>query len=264
MYGKKYKKRRPYRKRKATTKRTTKSNKNITRVVKRVLHSQIENKQNYYLGNFEVVPKMEIANIFEVIPPVIQGVKQGQRIGNRIKVMSLKLGVSMTMVALPYAPADTGRSGIFFDFYVFKVIQKPSYDIPINNTDLDYFLNAGDAFNGYTGQVYNWHQYVNKDRFNILYKKRILMNNNYHKADANNYLPFEGYGQNTNSATSFDISLTKNILKNLKYQDTVGAAVNDAIYCTCVATRADTLSPVDPTYPVGQFSCYSQLVYEDA
>ena len=39
------------------------------------------------------------------------------------------------------------------------------------------------------------------------------MNNNFHKAEAGEYLPFEGYGQNTNSATSFDISLSKKVLK---------------------------------------------------
>lgn len=264
MYGTKYKKRRPYRKRKAPTRRTTKSNKNITRVVKRVLHNQIENKQAYALDNFEITPNMEAINCFKCIPLVIQGVKQGQRIGNRIKVISLKLGVSLTMVSPPYAPIDTGRTGVYFDFYVFKVIQKPSYDMPVDNTDLVYFLNAGDAFNGYTGQVFNYHQYVNKDRFNILYKKRFLMNNNFHKAEAGEYLPFEGYGQNTNSATSFDISLSKKVLKNLKFQDQNNAAVNDAIYCVCVATRADNLGPTDPTFPVGQFSCYSQMVYEDA
>ena len=173
MYGIKYKKRRPYRKRKAPTRRTTKSNKNITRVVKRVLHNQIENKQSYALDNFEITPNMEAINCFKCIPTCYQGVKQGQRIGNRIKVISLKLGVSLTMLSLPYSPIDTGRSGVYFDFYVFKVIQKPSYDIPLDNTDLVYFLNAGDAFNGYTGQVFNYHQYVNKDRFNILYKKRF-------------------------------------------------------------------------------------------
>ena len=39
------------------------------------------------------------------------------------------------------------------------------------------------------------------------------MNNNFHKAEAGEYLPFEGYGQNTNSATSFDISLSKKYWK---------------------------------------------------
>ena len=80
-----------------------KSNKNITRVVKRVLHNQIENKQSYALDNFEITPNMEAINCFKCIPLVIQGVKQGQRIGNRIKVISLKLGVSLTMLSLPYS-----------------------------------------------------------------------------------------------------------------------------------------------------------------
>ena len=206
---------------------------------------------------------MDFVNLFKVIPPLSQGVKQGDRIGNRVRVMSLKVGMTMNMVSPPYAPTDTGRCGVYFDIYFFKVIQKPSYDQLVTSADLDYFLQAGGAFNGYTGAPFNWHQNINQDRFNLLYRKRILMNNQFFKSQAQG-LEYESYGQNSNASYSCTIPMTKKVLKNLKYQDQISNPVNDAIYAVVVATRADNVYPTDETFPVGQVTFFSTMVYEDA
>lgn len=247
------------------TSSTKTSDKKIAKVVKTVLHRQLENKQNYYLDTKEVTYKMNVANLFEVIPPLSQGTKQGERIGNRVKPISLKLGLTMSMVNALYAPMDTGRTGVYFDLYLFTNIQKPSYNTPLDSTDLDYFLQAGNAFNSYTGQPFNYLQNVNLDRFKLLKRKRILMNNNFHKADANNYLPFEGFGQNTNSAKTLSINLKKYCKSSLKYQDSINDATNHGIYAVVVATRADNVyDSASPDFPIGTVSFFSQLIYEDA
>lgn len=259
MAGKKpYRKKRGLRTRKPKTKKNT-----IQKIVKRELHKSIENKQIYNVDSLEITPKMDFVNLFQVIPKVAQGVKQGDRIGNRIKVMSLKLGMTMNMVSEPYAPADTGRCGMYFDIYIFKVIQKPSYDQLVTSADLDYFLQAGGAFNGYVGAPYNWHQNINQDRFNLLYRKRVLMNNQFFKADSTG-IKYEAYGQNTNASYSCTIPLTKKVLKNLKYQDGSLNATNDGIYACVVGTRADNIYPTDELFPVGQVNFFSTMVYEDA
>lgn len=259
-YGRKYPLRRPRRPRRS---RRYAGKKATTKLVKQIIHRSIENKQMYNVDNLEITPKMQSVNCFRIIPPLQEGVKQGQRVGNRVKVRSLKLGLTMTMVSDPYQPSDSGRSGVYFDVYVFKCIQKPSYDQPVVAADLDYFLQAGNAFNVYNGQAFNWHQNINQERFNLLYRKRVLMNNLY--SDANNPgLPYGAYGQNTNSSKSLTIPLTKKCLKNLKFADSATNPTNEAIYCCVVSTRADNIWAPDITFPMGNVYYWSNMVYEDA
>lgn len=259
-YGRRYplrRSRRPRRSRRYAGKKAT------TKLVKQIIHRSVENKQSYNVDQLEITPKMQSINCFRVIPPLEQGVKEGQRVGNRVKVRSLKLGLSLTMVTDPYAPSDTGKTGVYFDIYVFKCIQKPSYDQPVLNSDLDFFLQAGNASNAYTGQAFNWHQNINQDRFNILYRKRVLMNNIYSEAGSPS-LAYAAYGQNTNSARSLTIPLSKKILKNLKFADQATNPTNDAIYCCVVGCRADNIWAPDVTFPIGQVYYFSNMVYEDA
>lgn len=234
-----------------------------TRLVKQILHRNIENKQMYNVDNLEITPKMQSVNCFRVIPPLQEGVKQGQRVGNRVRVRNLKLGLTMTMVSDPYAPSDTGRSGVYFDVYVFKCIQKPSYDQPVISSDLDYFLQAGNAFNVYNGQAFNWHQNINQERFNLLYRKRVLMNNQFNER-SNTGCPYDVYSQNSNASRSLTISLTKKCLKNLKFADSATNPTNEAIYCCVVSTRADNIWAPDITFPMGNVYYFSQMTYEDA
>lgn len=248
-------------------KTATASNKKIAKVVKRVLHSQLENKRQYNLDTLFITPQMDTANLFEVIPAISQGTRQAERIGNRIKPIKLNLKMSLSMVNGLYAPSDTGRTGVYFDVYLFTSLTKPTYNTPLDSTDLDYFLQAGNAFNRYKGAPWNYMQDVNLDRFKLLKRKRILMNNNFHKADANNYLPYEGFGQNSNSAITLKFNLKKYVKSQLKYQDSINFPTNNGIYAIVVATRADNVAYTDPAelqFPIGTVGFFSELIYEDS
>lgn len=239
--------------------------KGVTKIVKKVLHSQIENKRAFNLGNFEITGEMNAINCFQVLPQMLYGSRDEQRVGNVINPRSLRLGITMTMLAEPYAinANDMGRSGVYFDLYIFKCIQKPSYDQPILGSDLDSFLQAGDAANRYQGQSFNWHQTINKQRFICLHRSRRLMNSVGFKAEGQGPVG-ESWGQNTNSSYSTTISLSKKLKSKLKYNDSGGNATNCGIYAVVVATRGDNIQFPDILFPAGQVSFYSELVYEDA
>lgn len=254
---------RPYRRKGKSTKVSTK--KGVTKIVKRVLHSQIENKRAFNVGSFDITGSMEVVNCFQVLPQFIQGARQDQRIGNQIKPMSLRLGMTMTMLAEPYAldGNQMGRSGVYFDLYIFKYIQKPSYDQPLVSSDLDFFLQAGDAYNRYESNPFNWHQTINKEKFIILHRSRRLMNSiGSRRSDPGNQE--DTWGQNTNSSYSTTISLSKKLKKKLKYNDSSNNATNEGIYAVIVATRGDNIQFPNPPFPAGQVSFFSEMVYEDA
>jgi len=213
---KRYRRRR-YNRRSKTKRVTTK--KGVTRIVKKVLHSQIENKRAFNLGNFEITGQMSAVNCFQVLPQMLYGARDEQRVGNVIKPMSLRLGVTMTMLAEPYAlnANQMGRSGVYFDLYIFKCIQKPSYDQPILTSDLDFFLQAGDAANNYQSNPFNWHQTVNKQKFICLHRSRRLMNSSSARLrEGQVTINEDTWGQNTNSSYSTTISLSKKLKGKLK------------------------------------------------
>jgi len=241
--------------------------KGVTKIVKRVLHSQIENKRAFNLANLEITGQMNAVNCFQVLPQMLYGSREEQRVGNVISPRSLRLGITMTMLAEPYAlnGNDMGRSGVYFDLYIFKCIQKPSYDQPILGSDLDFFLQAGDAANRYEANPFNWHQTINKQRFICLHRSRRLMNSTSARLrDGVPTINEDTWGQNTNSSYSTTISLSKKLKTKLKYNDAGGNATNCGIYAVVVATRADNIQFSDITFPAGQVSFYSEMVYEDA
>lgn len=241
--------------------------KSVTKIVKRVLHSEIENKRAFNVGNFEITGEMNVVNCFQVLPPMLYGARDEQRVGNVITPRSLRLGITMTMLAEPYALNANvmGRTGVYFDLYIFKCIQKPSYDQPILGSDLDTFLQAGDSYNRYQANPFNWHQTINKQKFICLHRSRRLMNSQ--SARLREGVPTineDTWGQNTNSSYSTTISLSKKVKSKLKYNDASSNATNCGIYAVVVATRADNIQFPDILFPAGQVSFYSEMVYEDA
>lgn len=253
---------RRYRRRRYPKTTKTKKRTNITRIVKRVLHSQAENKRVYYFEQKEICPQMLSVNCFKIIPPQVQGVQQSQRSGNETMVRSLRLGITCTMLAEPYAITanEFGRSGVYFDLYIFKQREKPSYNFAIDNTDLAKFLQAGSSFNNYQGYWYNWLQTVNKDKFDCLHRSRRLMNST---AVRDNTITEQVWGQNSNATFTTTFTLTKKMVKKLKYNDNEQYPTNQALYAVVVCTRADQVQPPDILFPMGQVGFWSEMVYED-
>lgn len=241
------------------------SKKGVTRIVKKVLHSQIENKRAFFRDATYITPQMDVVNCYKVIPTIYNGSKQAERIGNLVKPISLRLGISASMRTAPnpITDVDMGRTGVYFDLYVFKVVSKPSYSNLVTSADLDTFLQGGNGSNRYVAEAINWHQNVNKEKFICLHRSRRLMNSMGSKAGSPD-LVFESWGQNTNSAFSIDIPLSKKLKTKLKFNDSDGVPTNCAIYACIVATRADNIQFDDPYYAIGTVDYFSELVYEDA
>jgi len=255
--------RRPRKPRARKPKTSTQSK--VVKIVKNELHKQIENKIQRNVSILDVVGEMAPVYCFKVIPQVIQGTQQGQRVGNRIRPVSLRVGVAATMFNRYQGPIDSlefGRTGVYFDTYVFQCIGKPSYDQALTAGDMDTFLQSAGSYNRYVGSPFNWLQSINKDRFKCLFRTRKLLNSI--GLNQSSGLNSDKWGQNTNSAYTITIPLTKKTLKQLKFNDNNFYPENQAIYIVTVATRADLMEWDDYTLPVGQVCYFSEMFYEDA
>ncbi len=254
--------------RKKTTLRKKVQNKQITKVVKSVLHRNIENKYAMkYLNRMPVNTNMGGVigiDTYNIIPDLQVGItgQQGERVGNRVKPLSLSL--SMNFFPNRTTPeTDWGAYGAYFDLYVYSIKgqKRALSDVSTYISGLlrpSIFGSNDDTL--YQGQPQNWFQTINDDNIVCLHRKRFRISNPY---DTN------GVNSASNGGTLFkdySVSLSKKVLKTLSYSDEFDRSPNNqAIYATMVCTKSDnSLQDPDPNnWTLGTVNMSSKLVYED-
>jgi len=263
-YGNKlYKRRRPRRR----PLRANKSTKLVTKVVKRELHRNIENKfAMAYQNNFRVNTNMggvTASDLYAVIPSLAVGGEgqTGERIGNKIKPLSLVLNCSFTPNQTT-PETSWGDYGAYFDLYVFSVKGRQRLENDISSTVATMFrpsIYGSSVDTLYQGLPQDWFKSINDDNVICHYRKRFFMSNPYNT------------GNNINSASNggtlfknHTISLSKKLKASLQYTNANdGEPNNQAIYATMVCTKPDNV--IDTTnYTLGTVNWSSKLIYEDA
>lgn len=256
-------KRRPLRRKR----KSTKSIKVISSVVKKELHKNIENKYAMaYQNNLRVNTNMGGVtgnDLYAVIPSLFQGVQgqTGERIGNRVKPMSLVLNLSFTPnTATPQA--DWGQYGAYFDLYVFSVKGRQRLENDISSQVATMFrpsIFGGSTDTLYQGLPQDWFKTVNDDTIIIHHRKRFHMSNPYNQGGVNS-------ASNGGSLfKNYTVSLSKKLKANFSYTNTSDAEPNNqAIYATLVCTKSDNVGIDTSNYTLGTVNWSSKLVYEDA
>lgn len=110
--------------------------------------------------------------VYSLVPKLLQGNDDFQRVGNSIQPVSLTVKVNLAM-------GDLGSSQVYADVFILtsKVTKDPKLtaNIPITT-----FLNDGNGSNvGYDGTSYTAMLPVNKTQFNVIKHKRILLKKPY-------------------------------------------------------------------------------------
>lgn len=242
--------------------------KQITKVVKRVLHANVENKYAMkYLNRMPVNTNMGgVTGIdtFSVIPDLEVGLtgQTGDRVGNRIKPLSLSL--SMAFFPNQTTPSSNwGNLGAYFDLYVYSIKGQKRQLADVSTyvaSMLRPSIYSPNDDTLYQGQPQNWFQTINDDNIICLHRKRFRISNPYNDngvcSAANGGVLFRDYS----------LSLSKKVLKTLSYSDEFDRQCNNqCIYATMVATKADnSLANPDPNnWTLGTVNMSSKLVYED-
>lgn len=254
---------RPYRKRsKAKTKQTV-------AIVKKVLHSQIENKQAFQAvsgirvaGSF---PASLGAGMYRVIPNVVSAISgDNSKIGQQIKPLSLRLGMTAYLNTL----GGNTSSLMYFDLYVFslkKIKDGTLFDSAGPGEVARFFRPSQSGTDtAYEGRSYDFHKNVNRDVINLYHKKRFKMApTNLSNSGAN--LDGNWNDNYTQVALNYSIPLTKHLAKTLKYSATTDETPNNcSIFATLVVTKADATVVGEPSFVGGTCTFNSTMVYEDA
>lgn len=253
---------RPYRKRsKAKTKQTV-------AIVKRVLHSQIENKQAFsavsgirVAGSF---PANIAAGMYQVIPNVVSAISgDNSKVGQQIKPLSLRLGMNAYLNTL----GGNTNSLMYFDLYVFsikKIKDSTLYDSAgVGEVSRFFRPSLSGTDTAYEGRSYDFHKNVNRDVINLYHKKRFKMAPTNLAATGN--LDGNWNDNYTQVALNYSVPLTKHIAKTLKYTNTTDEQPNNcALFATLVVTKADATTIGEPSFVGGTVAFNSTMVYEDA
>lgn len=228
----------------------------LTKFIKRVVQRTEEKKINSFvttLTNLGAVTNstFSINNIFPITPyptvgiSITQGVGQGDRVGNRVRVVSSIL--RYTIFPKPYdsllnaTPQPQDVRLWFFSI-------KNTNDIPTTNpTD---FVQSGSGSQALTGTIRDLNRVMNTDQFTYLGHRT-------HKVGIAAWVTTPGlssnYGAYSNNDYKFNvqgyINLTRMIPKVIKYDDTDTVPTSKACFCLVEAVNADGTSQGVNTYP---------------
>ncbi|AXH77418.1 MAG: putative capsid protein [Cressdnaviricota sp.] len=254
--------RKPYKKRKTKSRA-------ITKIVKRVLHSNIENKQAFKaVSGIRVnsaFPTTIGGGMYPIIPEVASAISgDNSKVGQQIKPLSLRLG----MTAFINSASGNFNGPMYFDLYVFSIKKMKDatlYDtVGVGEVSRMFRPSLTGTDTAYDGRNYNWFQNVNQDVINLHHKKRFKMSPTNLAAISNldgNWV--DNYSQ---YSINYTLPLTKHIAKTLKYTNSIDTQPNNcALFATLCVTKADATSNAEaPVFVGGTVAFNSCMVYEDA
>lgn len=235
----------------------------IKSLVRTEIHKNIEDKQaTQYAINTRVVTNMpanQSAGIYSVIPSLEDTLSANAgRIGQQVRPQSLSLDATFwltpTLAGIEYP--------VYFDLYVFKVraVRSQSQDIaPQVAQFLRPTTQQAGADTLYVGAAQNFHQFVNTDVIQVLYKKRFKMST---VRDSINQAIF--IDNTAVLAGEHTVNLSKHIAKTLMYDNkTDQIPNNDAIFATMVCTSVAASDIAQPLTQFGACTFTSKMTYED-
>lgn len=236
-------------KRTAYTRRSN-SNRILTRVVKKVLHSQIENKkvlsliQNQTIASYLVLPGLYTVPLIPYTN-IAQGTGQSDRIGNKIKTMKCMLHYILT----PY-PQSVTLNPVPRPHNVIIMIgkvknAKPQLPIASDYAQLYELNNAGAAP---SGTLLDCCLPVNKDYFTIY--KKVIHKVGYESFNNAGVSPTQQHYANNDYKLNIigNIDITKHCPKTLIFNDSTQQPQNDGLYmwAFCVPSDGSAYAALTP------------------
>jgi len=235
----------------------------VKRIVKMAIAKNVENKTfQYSAEGFNVYPSNATGfgpSIFPCSPytsytQIDQGVGQGQRIGNNIKIKSINF--KGFVYPTPYdATTNTSTAPTYVVMRFFYVRATPA-TLPVN---MSVFLQNGDGSSNLNNRLIDMSQDYNKDIYRVLCTRIFKIGTSFPVAAATNSVANNDFKYNQR----FSINLTKHAVKKIIYSDTSTTVRNRGIFCSMQAIRADNIEYADTQIPCKvDWSLNTQ--YEDA
>lgn len=266
-YKKKAYKRKSYA-RKAPAKKSS-----LKKMVKREIARNIEDKTFQVFNDaHDILPSNSggfDATIIPVTPfsgaylTITQGVGQGQRIGNRIKIKKLKFsaivypqGYNVTTNPTP-APCQ-------IKFWFFYDKEEPQ-TVPTPQTNGD-FLQYGNTSIGFGNRLFDHLAPYNQDRYRVLCTRTVKVGYaEYGGTGATGSIPTQGNLANNDFKLNAKVvvDLTPYCVKNVIFRDTAATPTTRGIYMMAEPVYANGSAIAAATIPC-RMNWLQEIVYEDA
>lgn len=232
--------------------KTANVSKKVKTYVRREIGRQAENKiQGFASDSVAIYTYISNTNFTLLNCILSQGVGQGDRIGNavRLRKATLRLNIWMDPTA---ANSEVGK---YIDVYIVKYRKGPV--LPISVTDATHFLQSGNGAVQYDGSAMSGLRVVNSDLFKVKKRMRFQM--------INGYTTLNNYGLIGAASRTFNIDCTKMMLKLQKYNDAYGASpTNDSAWLAIGASFTSSPGGLLAPQFVGYYSAYFEYQYEDS
>lgn len=226
----------------------------MRRIAKKVVSREAENKQvNFYSTGSNILPSSAGASVISSQIPlspytgglqIDQGVGQGERIGNRVRIKSLNF--KGTIFPLPYnATTNPNPVPLQIVFWIFYRRSEPSI-IP---TSISGFLQEGDSFRSLQNNLSDAISRVNNDEFRLLTRRVFKIG--YAAYEGTGIQPaFQAFHNNDFKLNqNFSINLTKYAYKNVRYNDSSAIPRSRGIFLLAQAIAADGSALPNNTIP---------------
>jgi len=262
-------KKRAYKRKSYAPKRTA-----VKKMIKREIARNIENKTfQVFDDNFDIVPSSNAAAFDSQVIPVTpyngayltiaQGLGQGQRIGNRIKVKKL------TFDAIIYPKAYNASTNptpapCQIKFWFFYDKEEPQ-SIPTPQASGD-FLQFGSTALPLGNRLFDHMAPVNTDRYRVLTTRTVKVGYaEYGGTGATGSLPTQGNLSNNDFKLNarIHVDLMPYIVKDVVFRDTATAPTTRGVYMMAQPVLANGAAMAATVIPA-EMNFMQSITYEDA
>jgi len=243
--------------------------KKIKKICNQVISSNLENKVSQFYEDLQVIYPVSNTGGFanSVIPltpyasycQIQQGVGQTARIGNRIKIKSIRFkGI---VFPLPYdATTNAIPKPVQVIMWIFHARETPTEITAPNNT----FLDLNNGAQALSGTLYDSIAEVNTDKW-VLHKRKVFKVG---------FADFDtttggstGYGYFANNdykfSSKFSVDITKYCVKHVKFNDNNSTPTTRGVFCVFQAVNA-TGTAISSAYEPAAVAYTISTKYEDA
>lgn len=244
----------------------------VKRMIKREIARNVENKtiQRYENTSFTIYPTGNAGWVTNVIPigttegycNITQGVGQGQRVGNKIKLKRLTIRGTMYPNAWN-TTTNPNPQPLRVKVWFLYDKQTPAA-IPDPRTNM--FQNGSGSV-GFSGDLVDMFAPVNTDRYKVFKTREFKLGYSQYAGTASN-IPnqdaVQAYSNNDfkrNCDFSFDC--TRMMPKQVRYQDTLTTPTSRGIWMVVQCVSADGGVQPSTTLPMSM-EWVQSMVYEDA
>lgn len=267
-------KRRVGKKKVTKAKRSKKTYTNVKRLVRREIARNIEDKTiQYYNTGANILPSSSAGFNATIIPispfssylQINQGTNQQSRIGNRIKVKSLRF--RGTIYPLPFdASTNPTPYPMHIKMWLFYDRQTPNTAPGAVGTT---FLQEGSTSRGLFNDLVDLHAMVNTDRYKIFHTRAYKLGfaQNQWNATGGDIAATDIFQYGTTNDfkynAEFNIDCTKYVPKNIIYNDNDSQPTSRGLYCMITALNANG-DPIPASVIPAQYQYMLSIKYEDA